>query len=531
VCINDVYGLENFPRLKNLVQHHLEAKPADKLITTLAGDFIGPSMLSSLDRGKGMIDCLNAIPVSNVGFGNHEDDVDIEQLRLRIAEFQGVWLNTNMPDFAPALPKDQVLTVSGPGTRSVRVGLLAVVMAEPTIYRRKPFGGATIEPANETAQREAKRLMQEERCACVIPMTHQEMADDRLLAHSQRSPLFPVIVGGHEHVVFIEEVEGTWVVKAGSDAQHAVIVDLSWPAEAPTDGSPDLPQVTVRLDDVAAYPEDAALRARVNGHMRAVHELEAATLMRLGPGQALSSVGTRVRQTSMGSLLCSLIRDVLDADICFFNGGGIRASHEYPAHFTYGDLKAEVPFDNEMVVVRLPGRVIREAIAASRAHAPIESGGFLQVDDQTVVNAGNSVESIGGEPLVEDRIYRVATVRPLMTGMDHEEPLVRYSREHSDCLPPVGSGRDAKMILVEAFSLSLWRQLGAFEAIDLDGDGRITPSEVASAISRTTAEEASQITVDLLLKTIDANHDSSISREEAESASRRLNSSHQKPKP
>ena len=35
--------------------------PPENIITTLAGDFLGPSLLSSLDQGKGMIDCMNKV--------------------------------------------------------------------------------------------------------------------------------------------------------------------------------------------------------------------------------------------------------------------------------------------------------------------------------------------------------------------------------------------------------------------------------------------------------------------------------------
>lgn len=71
VCFNDVYTLDNLPRLLNLVRHHRAHSPADRTLVTLAGDFIGPSMLSSLDKGRSMIECLNAIGVTHVIFGNH----------------------------------------------------------------------------------------------------------------------------------------------------------------------------------------------------------------------------------------------------------------------------------------------------------------------------------------------------------------------------------------------------------------------------------------------------------------------------
>jgi hypothetical protein len=251
--------------------------------------------------------------------------------------------------------------------------------------------------------------------------------------------------------------------------------------------------------------------------MQAVRELESATLMRLPPGGVLSSVGTRHRQTSLGTELCSRIRDTLDSDGCFLNGGGIRAGREYREKFTYGDLKAEVPFDNELVVVTLPGRVIAEAVAASRAYAPAESGGFLQVDDRMRVEQEGAhaiLVQIAGAPLEPQRLYRIAMVRNLMTGMDRIEPLCRYGKENPACIPPEGSGREVKLVLIDSCSRELWRKLGTFESVDTNQDGALSESEIAAAVSRVTSAPASRITVDFLLRAADKNQDRLISREE-----------------
>jgi 2',3'-cyclic-nucleotide 2'-phosphodiesterase (5'-nucleotidase family) len=497
VCINDVYTLENLPRLHSLVRRYATVDPADALLVTLAGDFLAPSMLSSLDAGRGMVDCMNAVGVTHATFGNHEDDIAIDELRRRIRELRAKWLATNVVGFEPPLATQDVIDVAG-----VRVGLLGVVMSDPAVYRHAAFGGAHVEEANAVAAREAARLRREERCALVIPLTHQPMDDDRALARKVRDPPFDVIVGGHEHEPFLERVEGTWIVKAGSDARRAVVVDIAWASGR------ERQTVTARFDEVLHYPEDLALRARVDVHMRRVHALEGATLLKLAPGEVLSSIGARARQTSLGTLLCSRIRDALGAEGCVFNGGGIRASREYATHFTYGDLKAEVPFDNEVVVARLPGRVVREAVVASRAHAPTESGGFLQVDDRLRVDT-----------LDDAREYRIALVRELFDGMDHIEPLVRFAREHPEKIPPRGSGREVKMVLVDAFSVALWKQLGGFDAVDANHDGIVTSAEIAEAVARVTAEAPSSITGDLVVQALDANHDRLVTREEAESAS------------
>lgn len=501
VSVNDVYSLENLPRLRSLVAHHATHDPADALLVVLAGDFLAPSILSSLDGGRGMVDCLNRVPITHVVLGNHEDDLDTDTLRARLRELNATVLATNLRGFDDALPTHDVIVVG-----DVRVGLVGVLDGDPTLYRRPPFAGATIAKANETACREAERLLAEG-CTSVIAITHQRVADDRALARME--PRLPVILGGHEHDGLLEEIDGTWLVKAPAEADRAVIVDLEWADRA----SP--PTVRARFEDVADHEEDEPLRRRVDKHMTRVRELETATLLLLPEGQGVSSIGTRKQQTSMGTLLCSRLRDALGAEGCVFNGGGIRGAREYQGQFTYGDLKTEVPFDNEIVVVHLPGRVVREAVAASRAKAPAESGGFLQVDDRMRVDATNEVVEIDGAPLDPERRYRIALVRNLFEGMDHVEPLVRFAREDPQAIPMATSGREVKVVLVAAFAAKLWEQLGGLEGVDADRDGAVTKQELVDAIARVARKPPSEMAAQLVLDAIDHDRDGKITREDA----------------
>jgi len=499
VAVNDVYSLQCLPRLKSLVRTYAAKDPADALLVVIAGDFVAPSVLSSLDHGRGMVDCLNDVPITHAILGNHEDDVELDQLRARLHELRAIVLMTNLHGFDDSFPKRHVVDVAG-----VRVGLVGVLDGDQTLYRRPPFGGARIEPANESARRVANELLAEG-CACVIPITHQRVRDDRALARSQ--PPFPVIVGGHEHDGLLEKIGDTWLTKAPSDAVKATIIDLVL-----HDGAS--PEVHARFDEVADYPEDPVMRARVDRHMARVRELESATLLILPPGERLSSIGTRVRQTSLGTLICSRLRDAFGAEGGLFNGGGIRGAREYEGRLTYGDVKNEVPFDNEIVVARLPGRVVRDAVAMSRAHAPAESGGFLQVDDRMLVDEDHRVTHIDRVPLEPERVYRIALVRNLFAGMDNVEPLLRFAAENPDSIPMETSGREVKIVLVGAFSAMLWEQLGGFDAIDANHDGVVTPEELVAAIARAGGQPPSPMAARVVLEALDANEDGTISRDE-----------------
>ncbi|GFH56583.1 hypothetical protein CTEN210_13059 [Chaetoceros tenuissimus] len=131
--INDVYLLNNLPRLATYIQDHMkillpsikdeikknlsytettkdyDPSTGKTVITTIStvivvsGDFLAPSLLSSLDGGKGMVDVLHAIGVTHVSLGNHEDDVSTDSLKQHIDANKFEWVNTNLRGLDEAL--------------------------------------------------------------------------------------------------------------------------------------------------------------------------------------------------------------------------------------------------------------------------------------------------------------------------------------------------------------------------------------------------------------------------------------------
>lgn len=218
IQINDVYSLASFPNLKTLIDQNKPTKEdegPDTFCVVCAGDFLSPSLLSSLDHGTAMVDVLNLVGCTHVCLGNHEADVPAHALSQRMQQSDFVWLNSNILGLEQSLgvrtPVCEVLHVKchqenkgsqdAEKRRGRRVALVGLLTEDPSLYRPDAFCGASILPVMDTAQ----SLV--EQCAnidLILPLTHQNMEEDRHMAQHFGGDTFPLILGGHDHTVFDE---------------------------------------------------------------------------------------------------------------------------------------------------------------------------------------------------------------------------------------------------------------------------------------------------------------------------------------
>ena len=326
ICsVNDVYELHNLPRLRSLVRAK-RAEHSGAFITTMNGDFVSPSILSGLDKGQGMVEALNSVPISHCCFGNHEADIQLADLAERTVQFRGMWLNSNLPDFRPKLPPYDVVEVATP-SGIIRVGLIGLLTSEHGVFRKDRFRGLAIEDTLVAAARWSDLLRTSHGVRHVIALTHQSVGADEVLAQSGSVDL---ILGGHEHEIMeVRPAGGAPIVKGGSDAHAAAVVDVAF-------GEDGGMHVDVVFEDVASYADDAELGAEVDVHLRTLRALESeaacsssdspATHSAHLAGVTLSSKRTRFEQTSVGTLITTLIRDCLQTDVATINGGTIKGN-------------------------------------------------------------------------------------------------------------------------------------------------------------------------------------------------------------
>ena len=531
IHFNDVYELDNLPVLRSAIDALSDGLPRSNVVTTFAGDFLAPSLLSSIDQGRSMVAALNAVGVDVLCFGNHESDVPFEALLQRIEEFNGVWINSNMRTFNEELPAGEcpphhVLTLAptaaGLPSRSVAfIGLLQGGGKDSSLYREGAFNGhaAKITPVLEAAAPAvADAKASHPTLDCILPLTHQVLADDIALAESGLG--FPCILGGHDHDLIIHDTahstahstgrEGTGldtsrgkkvsitaspppVLKAGEDAYNCIVVDLEWSAGAPPSPSPptSLAHRVVRLaasanaknGDASApilHQPHAETHALVRRLKAPELELRTSVLAQFPPN-ALSSIGTRGGPSSMATQLASAMRESVQADVAVIHGGAVRGNKMYESGaITFGDLQTECPFPSPCIVAQIDGQTLSDTVQRSRE--PWRSGGInalaLHVDDSVVVDPStHSIVSIAGSALDPSRLYAVLIDSYLIRA-----ELKPYCEAHPERLQPDDAGRPVVPILVEYFCSQMWRAL-----VDTNEDGVVSASDIAQLVDEADA--------------------------------------------
>jgi hypothetical protein len=378
---------------------------------------------------------------------------------------------------------------------------------DKNLYQAGVFGGARIDDVVETAKRLRGQLMSgPNKVDLVVPMTHQVIAQDRDMARLDLG--FPLLVGGHDHDVYVEKVNDVQIVKVGADATYAAIIDITWPTSSVPG---DRPHIRAELLDTSVFAAAENVEERVRHHMRVVEAMEKARLARIPPGIRMKSIGMRREPTTVGVFVATAIRNGVRAagnscDGAMIDAGAIRANKEYPPdleYFTYGDLKKEIPFDTEIAVIPLSGKVVKAAVEYSRAKSflspPQETGGYLQVDEDMEWDShGNVLLKIGGKPLEPEKMYNIAVVLLSLHGMNKNQPLIDWSEEHADLVPPTDSARPAKNLIIDFYCKEIWRGLQAlmsFDEIDEDASGELTAEEVRSVACRILGQDVPDIMV------------------------------------
>jgi 2',3'-cyclic-nucleotide 2'-phosphodiesterase (5'-nucleotidase family) len=409
------------------------AAPDERCGTLLlsGGDnFTGPA-ISSHFRGATMAAAMRRLGYVASAFGNHELDFGREAFEKNRATSGVVYLAANVRDTEP--PGDALarpyLVVTRRGVRIGVVGLATVTTPETADARH--FTGVAFDDPEQTLAR-------------VVPEVWAAGADAVVVvAHECPEVVLPVVarhpdwslsfVGlGHCHSPSVTLAAGVPVIGPGWRLEHyarvRLRIDPSRPARARARVlSHELVSVSTPRHEPPRAPVDRAFAERITGWQQ---ELD----RELGEVIGYSRQGLAKKAPAIGQWIVRAWKTRFDVDVALTNRGSVRQELP-PGPIRLSTLVSIMPFENELVVCRVPGRALEPLLAGEEA---IVAGLERQPD-------GRWAHPDGGA-LAPDRIYRIVTTdfvfrggdgfrlrehdpAPTMTGVHWRDPVVAWTRE------------------------------------------------------------------------------------------------------
>lgn len=305
--------------------------------------------------------------------------------------------------------------------------------------------------------------LREEGAEMVVIVSHQREPNDVKLATNLPSGVVDIILGGHDHYYAHSVVNGTHVLRSGTDFKQISYLE----AFRKPDGAPGWDFNITRRDIVQSIPEDPGALALVDSLTSSLRpKLEEPIGYTLVPLDSRFST-VRQRESNFGNFVCDLMRHYYAADCAMMAGGTMRGDQIYPPGvLRLKDILNCFPYDDPVVLLRLSGQALLSALENGVSALPALEGRFTQVSNISFgfkchAPPGSRITfaRVGDRPIELQRDYTLATRGYMARGKDgFSSLLVQSEGGHVEELVSEESGVLVSTILRQYFMS--WRVLG-----------------------------------------------------------------------
>lgn len=427
---NDVHcAIERYPQVKCLYDRMTAADTAYIGLAS-SGDLIQGAVAGTLSEGRQVIDVLRVMPYDAITLGNHEFDYGTERMFELMARFGNERVScVNFSDKKGHFPFGSYVMKRYGHTKVAFVGVLT---PNTMIDEKRAF----ITPAGDTLY----TLQNDDRVVeivqtqvnkarkagakYVIVLSHMGEKDVPLTSVDLISRTYGIdaVLDGHTHTLLPQQLVKNKKGQLIPLTQTGQKLDNIGKLYISPDGKVEASVLS--LGEVGKDP-------RVQAVVDSIAVVNAPTInQRVGYSEVkltnMSADGktrlVRNTETNTGNLAADAIRWYAKSDIAFANGGGLRK--DIPeGEVTLGEVIDMQPFNNDINVYEVPGRVLVEMIryASAVLRTQKESGMLIQpsgfhyvysksqdrVLEVTILNPATGVY----EPLQPDKIYSLAVAQ------------------------------------------------------------------------------------------------------------------------
>lgn len=324
----------------------------------------------------------------------------------------------------------------------ISIGLIGLVEREwletlPTIDPNEVTYIDYVEAGNRLA-----RELRNEGCDLIIALTHMRTPNDINLA--KKCIGIDIILGGHDHVREVTEINGKMIVKSGTDFQQFSVITMERDPANREKFTTDVKCVDV----TAKIPEDPELKQELSKyaseyceirgyqHLSILHSSIAEFIeSKLSDVMGVFSVEldgrfsrVRTQETNLGNWVCDVVLAAVGADVVILNGGTFRSDRVHPVGaFTMGDLVNVIPMRDPLILLEVSGRVLWQALENGVSAYPKLEGRFPQVAGISFAfnpqaEPGKRIDpqliQVGDEYLNLDQTYKLCVKSYIFMGCD-----------------------------------------------------------------------------------------------------------------
>ncbi|TDT70641.1 2',3'-cyclic-nucleotide 2'-phosphodiesterase (5'-nucleotidase family) [Hypnocyclicus thermotrophus] len=343
-------------------------KENPNVLVVSAGDNYQGTAISNLTVGAPVNDMFELLDLVGSAIGNHEFDWGVE--KIKEWEDKGVaFLASNIYDKATNKPVSWAMPyriVEIAGKKIAFIGL----STESTAYQTKVENVKDLKfiPVEKAAKEWVEYLMSgkasEGKPDAIIALTHVPTVQDRdtkeitgdEIERLSKVKGIDAIVTGHSHKIVSGKINGIPVVQAYKYGRALGRIELMFDKENKL-------TVNAYVDLAYKHKEDIPVskEAKLRYEMRE-EKLKPILGKVVGKlNEDLIHDRSAKNLTPLGYWAADIMRKATGTQIGLTNGGGLRRSL-YKGDITMGDLYEVMPFDNQLVTMKVSGKHLKELI-------------------------------------------------------------------------------------------------------------------------------------------------------------------------
>lgn len=424
-------------------------KAEKNVILVDAGDMVQGTLYFKYFKGDVEYPLMNMAGYDIRVLGNHEFDNGLKELAKYQKDVKGARLSANY-DFSGTPLKGMFEPYVIKKVGGKKIGFMGLNIDPESLISKENYEGMKYKDVISAANETAAYLKNVKKCDLVVAVTHigvkkvNEKPTDYDLARASRD--IDIIIGSHSHTVIqpnnanpaipsiVENAVGCPVLVTQTGKSGKKIGYIKIDLDALSKLTPD--KYDYKLIDVTDRFPDSVLDKKMKAFI-ALYKAKVDSVNNHVIGQSLYDLRNDDRNGGYANWTADfarwfgqLVLDSIDGaggmprylDMAVMNVGGIRRSMR-KGDITEGQMLSTFPFSNHMVIIRVKGKDIIDALKTAAA----KGGEAISENVRVVTDGAGKLRRvvIDGKEMDPDKEYTVATIDYVAAGNDDLEGFSR----------------------------------------------------------------------------------------------------------